>query len=256
MRSWEQAYLAGECNEIQSKFWNPKPTEELYDTENDPWEINNLANDPAYKDVLERMRTACTEWSLKIKDTGFIPEAERSDRSKELASYDYFRNGNFDLKPIIEAANLAIDGNPDKLDQLCEFLKNEDSAIRYWGATGLLILGDQAKTRITEIQETCEDESTNVATVAAEALYKLGNKKMAKKALLNGLKDPNPFARTHVLNAIDCIEDDSEEIKKGVIELLKNYDTIDRQKYDVRAAKRLIEKWDIDPSNYKIEFSW
>ena len=47
MRSWEQAFLAGECNEVQSAFWKTKPSEELYDTENDPWEVNNLAADPA-----------------------------------------------------------------------------------------------------------------------------------------------------------------------------------------------------------------
>jgi N-sulfoglucosamine sulfohydrolase len=46
IRSWEQAYLAGQCNEIQSAFWQPKPVEELYDTQNDPWEINNLACRP------------------------------------------------------------------------------------------------------------------------------------------------------------------------------------------------------------------
>ena len=47
-KSWEEAYLAGECNEIQSVFWNQKPVEELYDVTIDPWEVNNLASDPKY----------------------------------------------------------------------------------------------------------------------------------------------------------------------------------------------------------------
>ncbi|HKL33778.1 MAG TPA: sulfatase, partial [Tangfeifania sp.] len=58
IRSWEAAYLNGECNETQSRFWEPKPVEELYDTENDPWEVNNLADNPEYKEVLEKMRQA------------------------------------------------------------------------------------------------------------------------------------------------------------------------------------------------------
>ena len=80
MPSWENAYLDDECNETQSVFWNTKPAEELYDTENDPWEVNNLVNDPQYKEVLERMQAANKEWMLRIYDTGFIPEAELADK--------------------------------------------------------------------------------------------------------------------------------------------------------------------------------
>ena len=58
MRSWEEAFKAGECNEVQSRLWNSKPVEELYDTENDPWEVNNLAGDPAYSERLASMREA------------------------------------------------------------------------------------------------------------------------------------------------------------------------------------------------------
>jgi N-sulfoglucosamine sulfohydrolase len=52
-RSWEEAYLAGNCNEAQSAFWEEKPAEELYDVAADPWEVNNLAADPAYSDILK-----------------------------------------------------------------------------------------------------------------------------------------------------------------------------------------------------------
>ncbi|MCK4855678.1 MAG: sulfatase, partial [Bacteroidales bacterium] len=48
MRAWEKAYLNGECNPEQSRFFETKPFEELYDRAADPWEVNNLADDPAY----------------------------------------------------------------------------------------------------------------------------------------------------------------------------------------------------------------
>ncbi len=53
-----------------------KPVEELYDTDADPHEIDNLADDPAYGEVLERMRAALATWMDETNDMGEIPEAE------------------------------------------------------------------------------------------------------------------------------------------------------------------------------------
>ncbi len=51
-----------------------KPLEELYDLRSDPYEVNNLAKDPAYKDKLSEMRKVLADWQLQVGDKGFIPE--------------------------------------------------------------------------------------------------------------------------------------------------------------------------------------
>ena len=256
IRSWEAAYLNGECNPAQSIFWEPKPVEELYDTENDPWEVNNLASDPAYKEVLERMRAANKNWVTNIFDTGFIPEADRVERAGETPMYDYMRSGQINLDEIIEAAEIATLGNPENLELLKTYLESEESAIRYWGATGLLILGEQAAPALENLVKATGDESANVVTVAAEALYNLGEKERAKNALLSVLKVPSEFARCHALNAIDCINEQSPEIVNGVVEMVQNADSNTRNKYDMRAAKWLIDKWGLDAEKYQIDFAW
>jgi len=256
IRSWEQAYLEGECNETQSRFWEPKPVEELYDTENDPWEVNNLANNPEYKDVIQRMRNANKEWMMRIYDTGFIPEADRVDRAAGKPMYDYMRSGKIELEPVIEAAEIATSANEENLKKLKTYLKSDESAIRYWGATGLLIMGEKAAPAKESLQNALSDESANVVTVAAETLYNLGEKEEAKKALLSVLKSPNEFARCHCLNTIDCIDENSTEIIEGVAAMIKNSDEMDRSNYDLRAAKWLFEKWNLDPTDYNIEFAW
>jgi N-sulfoglucosamine sulfohydrolase len=53
-----------------------RPVEELYDTEADPWEINNLAADPAYSDDLNRLRMVLDDWRAEVGDMGEIDEAE------------------------------------------------------------------------------------------------------------------------------------------------------------------------------------
>lgn len=254
--SWEQAYLDGECNETQSIFWNTKPVEELYDTENDPWEVNNLAGDPAYNDVLEQMRKANRQWVSRINDTGFIPEADRIDRAGETPMYDYMRSGQIELEPILDAAETATLGKAENLETLQSFLENEESAIRYWGATGMLILGEEAAPAKNDLIAALDDESANVVTVAAEALYNLGEEQKGKEALLGVLENPNEFARCHALNAIDCIEEKSPELINGVVEMIKNSPEMTRNRYDLRAAKWLIEKWELNPEKYDFEFDW
>lgn len=57
-------------------FLATKPLEELYDTLTDPHEINNLAANPAYQEVRERMRRVHVQWMEETGDVGLIPEPE------------------------------------------------------------------------------------------------------------------------------------------------------------------------------------
>jgi len=57
-------------------FRTTKDVEELFDTENDPHELKNLANDPAYAEVLSDLRGECERWMKAIDDKGFIDEMD------------------------------------------------------------------------------------------------------------------------------------------------------------------------------------
>ena len=202
------------------------------------------------------MRAANKDWVTKINDTGFIPEADRVDRVGETPMYDYMRSGKVNLGEIIEAAEIATLGKTENLDKLKSYLKSDESAVRYWGASGLLILGEKAAPAIEELKAATTDESANVVSVVAEALYNLGEKEVAKNALFSVLENHNEFARCHALNVIDCIDEKSPEIVAGVIKMIKTADSNSRNKYDMRAAKWLIEKWGLNPDDYEIDFAW
>ena len=55
-------------------FRKTKPAEELYDVYADPYELKNLATDPAYADILSRMRSAFTDWQKNTNDLGLMKE--------------------------------------------------------------------------------------------------------------------------------------------------------------------------------------
>jgi len=135
-------------------------------------------------------------------------------------------------------------------------LKSDESAVRYWGATGFLILGENARPAIIELKLAIQDKSASVVSVVAEALYNLGEKEVAKKALLSVLENDNEMARCHALNVIDCVNETSPEMVDGVVNMINNAESITRNKYDMRAAKWLVEKWGLNPDDYKIEFAW
>ncbi len=64
----------GELTPVQELFMaDTKPPEELYDIQNDPEEINNLADSAEYSDELGRMQTQLNQW-LIIADKGQYPE--------------------------------------------------------------------------------------------------------------------------------------------------------------------------------------
>ncbi|NLZ20277.1 MAG: hypothetical protein GXY24_08500, partial [Bacteroidales bacterium] len=54
----------GTLNEAQMKYFAaPRPVEEFYDLANDPFELHNLAEDPAFKYDFERLKAAFNEWN-------------------------------------------------------------------------------------------------------------------------------------------------------------------------------------------------
>jgi arylsulfatase A-like enzyme len=90
---------AGKLNETQMKWFRPtKALEELFDTQNDPHEFNNLANNPTYKDKLVELRGKHLAWIKQYGDLGAKPELEMI---KE------WWNGQ-DKPPVTEKSNVSI----------------------------------------------------------------------------------------------------------------------------------------------------
>ena len=83
MQDWRRLHSEGKLEGGQANwFVETKPIEELYDTEKDPYELNNLASKKQYTDRLARMRQATESWQVEITDTGMIPEAVLMEEMK------------------------------------------------------------------------------------------------------------------------------------------------------------------------------
>lgn len=63
-------------NAVQSLIMaETRPEEELYDLQADPYELNNLAENPKYRKTLEEMRASLDHWIRETGDKGIKPES-------------------------------------------------------------------------------------------------------------------------------------------------------------------------------------
>ena len=239
MQNWHANFLQGNCTEVQSRYFQPRASEELYDTENDPWELVNLANDPAYKKELLKMRNACVNWMKSIKDAGLIPEPLRNELYGDSSLYDIVRRKDYPIDKIIDAAWFSAMADNSHVSQLLEMLKDKNPVIRHWGAVGLLKLGMQAISVKSQIINHLNDSCETVSCEIAESLYRLGEKEKATKRFVELLNSKNSMLKCYVLNSIDCLDIHTAEVQQKVNELNSGK----AGEYDGRMIKYLLKKW-------------
>ena len=219
--------------------------------ENDPWEIHNLAGNLEYKEVLLRMRSALTGWMSEIRDVGLIPETEYKVFMGGKSMYDYMHSGACPFEQLLNASELATIGDGDKLADLASYLSSSNSAVRYWAATGLLIMKEKAKPAMADLIKAGDDKSSSVSALVAEALYGLGEKEAASRIFIRIIEDTLTYDmvdRDFVFNSIDAIDCSDPVVinavkgfyskNKAALSTPERYNVI-----DVLMSEWLLKKW-------------
>ena len=73
---------------VAFKRWSGPPQYELYDLETDPYEWRNLADDPAYAEVEQRLVDALHGWQQQIRDPFLVQEHVEEFVEEQLANRD------------------------------------------------------------------------------------------------------------------------------------------------------------------------
>jgi N-sulfoglucosamine sulfohydrolase len=207
MRSWHAEFAAGRCNEVQAAYWKPKPGEEFYEIANDPFELNNRIAEPPHAAHIAKLRTALRAEILKTRDAGFIPEGMFPKLAAEKTIYDYAQSKAYPLERILDLADAASDRNPAHLPAFIAALDDPHPVVRYWAATGCLILAGKAAPAKAKLRALLTDEWPDVRVVAAESLAHLGEKDAAVKAIAAVLKTGNPHEALAAQNALDFLRE-------------------------------------------------
>ncbi|MBS0266079.1 MAG: sulfatase-like hydrolase/transferase [Planctomycetes bacterium] len=209
-RVWKKLHDAGQLSAAQAQFWSEKPSEELYDLEQDPDEVQNLAESADHQPILERLRRGVQQWMATIRDVGFVPEGERLARASGDAVYDFGHDARrYPFERIWKAAELASWRKPASLPELIRLMKDDDSAVRYWAVMGIAMQkGPGVAGARAELQGALQDRSPYVRIVAAQALATFGSDQERTECLelLLGLSDcsrQNVFVSIAALTSLD-----------------------------------------------------
>lgn len=203
----QTAWRNGKLSGIHQAMWEPnQATEELFDTSADPWEINNLASDPAHAERLAAMRAELKSTMTDVHDTGLIPEPMFPEMAGSGTIHHFANSPAFHLEPVLNLAFLATERDPANLAALKKAMNSDDPIQRYWAIQGCLILGPKAEPATTAIETALIDKESANRVGAAHSLYLLGHQKEAKAALIAELNQPlNDYELQNVVNTITHI---------------------------------------------------
>ncbi|MDA7922370.1 sulfatase-like hydrolase/transferase, partial [Verrucomicrobiales bacterium] len=242
MMEIRKAEKAGTLSGVVSQFSaESKPVHELYDLENDPHEINNLANSPEHAAKLAEMIGALTDWQLKIGDLGLIAESEITERVKEAGSTYAILHGEKDQTDlIVTLTGMATKASShEAIPELIEGLSHEDSAVRYWGATGLGNLSEHTKEEKGikgKLTVTLSDSSPAVRIATARALCRMGWTEDGLPTLSGELAGDNEWARLEAAIVLDELDEAARTELEPLQMALKDQPN----KYIIRVANKAV----------------
>ena len=145
-----------------------------------------------------------------MRDVCFLPESELHSRTASSTPYELARDADrYPFDKILAAAELASSLDLAADAPLQSLLADDDSAVRYWGALGLLMRGkNSVMSHSACLEQSLADRSPAVRIVAAQALADHGDEAMRTRALatLGALAVPKDHGVLVAMSALAAIE--------------------------------------------------
>ena len=209
----------------QSAQWfaSPRAAEELYDLNADPWELVNVANDPAHAATLEALSAECDRWQIATRDAHLLPEiildageAEAGSRWQILQAPDGLQR----TKKLLAAAKSTAHSIAAQSDVAMPQL-DADPAVRWWQ-----VMACSKASNVADFKELLERESKSaesaIRIVAAGGLARAGHLKTAAATLRELLGDENHFVQHAAILEIDEAGPELIELTKEQISTMSD----------------------------------
>jgi Arylsulfatase A and related enzymes len=191
---WRELYRAGQLDDVQRAFFEPRAPELLFDLENDPHETRNLAGDPAYADVLNDLRARLAAWVKGMPDLGFYPEnmLVREALENPVA---FGRAHRAEIARLVDIADLSLRPLAEAKSELERALASAYPWERYWALIACSSHGSAAASLAPIVRRMSTDDPERLVGVRA-----------AEFLALIGAGDPHPVLAEALRGAADPVE--------------------------------------------------
>ncbi|QBG48095.1 sulfatase [Verrucomicrobia bacterium S94] len=193
-KEWRELYLAGDLNPLQSRFFEPRPAECLYDLSKDPDELYNLAGDPKYYSKLVELRELLREQVKSMPDLSFIPESQFLKEGSGNP-VQYGQEHQQEIAELVDIADLSLRPFPEIREPLRAALDSSNPWKRYWGLVVCSSFGRKAGG--------FSDKASELATSDPEGLVRV---RAAEFLGLTGVGDPVPVIMQALRETADPVE--------------------------------------------------
>ncbi len=197
-KEWYKLFQDGKLNEVQSQFFKPRAPEALYNIDEDPHEIKNLAKDKNYIEILLDLRTKLNDHLVSINDLSFIPEPHLLENGlDDIVSYS---EKNKDLiSRLIKISDLSLNDYKQVSSKIQDALNDINPWVRYWGLIVSSSFGSKALENKEQINSIFENDPENLVRMRAAEFMLLNNLEISDSKINSLLKKSNSEAETNLM---------------------------------------------------------
>jgi len=228
-REWLQLFEDGELNEIQQQFFKPRSAEALYNIENDPYEVQNLAADLANKSILEELRSHL-QWQVKLMpDLSFYPESYFLEKgiSNPVA---FGQQNKAEIAELVAIADLSLKSFDEVKDEIKSALESDNPWKRYWGLIVCSSFGEQASYFYKTAGKMVENDKENLVRIRAAEFLTLNNQEVSNHNFLEIVKNAESETETNlILNSIALLKTAKPDFKINITKSMFPADWVEKE---------------------------
>ena len=197
-KEWYKLFQEGKLNDVQSQFFKPRAPEALYNIDEDPHEIKNLAKDKNYIEILLDLRRKLNDHLVSINDLSFIPEPHLLENGlDDIVSYS---EKNKDLiSRLIKISDLSLNDYKQVSSKIQDALNDINPWVRYWGLIVSSSFGSKALENKKQINSIFENDPENLVRMRAAEFMLLNNLEISDSKINSLLKKSNSEAETNLM---------------------------------------------------------
>ncbi|MCG8584619.1 MAG: sulfatase-like hydrolase/transferase [Pirellulales bacterium] len=189
--------------DAQWHFAGPtRPAIELYDCDEDPQNLVNLAASPQHRAVLDELAAAAGKHRDTSHDVGFLPELEAWKIARKRPLWEAVRSGPLELAAVNRAAESV--GGADAAHAQ-EKLSSPNASVRYWGVVALRQHKTLSAAAMRSLVAALSDSSAAVRIAAAETVAAHDNLERALPVLEKALASDDLTTVLYAARAIELL---------------------------------------------------